>query len=124
MDNFVSVVRDYWAQITALCGAVAFVVRKLYTRWKRLAEWRTTINSAILATLHNQLFAECQRILARDPVVITEEELENLEIMYKSYVALLGNGTIKTLMERVRKYAKIVKAVPMGTCCKGGENNV
>lgn len=114
MERLAGIVREYWAQITAACGGLAFVARKLYARRKRILAWRATINSAIVAVLHGQIFAECQRILAREPVLITEDELENLEIMYASYTALGGNGTIRTLMERVRKYSKIVNAIPEG----------
>lgn len=114
MENLAGIAREYWAQITAACGGIAFIAKKFYSRWRRLSVWRSTIDNAIVAVLHGQIFAECQRILAREPVLITEDELENLEIMYASYTALGGNGTIRTLMERVRKYSKIVNAIPEG----------
>lgn len=97
---------------TGLAGCAAWA--------KNQFVWRRTIDAAMLAVLHDRLFAECLRILERPGVEITEDELENLEIMYRSYTKLGGNGTIKALMERVRTYCKIVPAVPLqggGSVC-------
>ena len=105
-------IHKYWLQF--LLGLSAGALGTALARLKKSLRWRKSVNDAILAVLHDRLFAECQRVLSRDPCVVTEEELENLELMFKSYEELGGNGTIKKLMERIRQYAKIVPSVPAG----------
>ena len=97
-------VQKYWVQFGM--GALAGVLGTAWARMKKLLRWRRSVNAAIVSILHDRLLAECLRVLEAGEC--TAEEWENLQLMYRSYAELGGNGTIKTLMERVQQYVKIV----------------
>lgn len=62
---------------------------------------RETLNEAMLAVLHNKIFKNgCDYI---EKGCITVAELNDLEKLYKPYVAMGGNSTAKTIVENVRK---------------------
>lgn len=101
-------VQKFWLQF--VLGALAGAATAAIARMRKLLHWRKAVNASIVAILHDRLFAECIRLL--DAGIATEDEIENLEIMFQSYAELGGNGTIKRLMERVRKYVKFVESAP------------
>ena len=99
-------IRDYWAQLSAALAAAVWVVKQAIKRRKHRAEWESTVEKALRATLHNQLLFLCLQYLEEGE--ITADELDNLTLLYDPYVALNGNGTIEKLMERVGIYVKII----------------
>ena len=100
-------VQKFWLEFAL--GLLAGVVTAVAVRMRKLLHWRKAVNASIVAILHDRLFAECIRML--DAGIATEDEVENLELMFQSYSELGGNGTIQRLMERVRKYVKLVESV-------------
>ena len=99
-------IKNYWAQISAVCAALVAAAKMLKTRAKRRKEWQSTITASMLAILHDRLLFECLHYL--QTCQITADEMDNLSLMYKEYKKLGGNGTIAKLMERVGTYVKII----------------
>ena len=59
------------------------------------------LNDSIQAVLHDSIYKECERLIQQGWV--HSDDLKNLEYMYKPYKELGGNGTAKTLYEKVNK---------------------
>ena len=103
--ELIETVQKYWLQFGL--GLAAGFLGTTWGRMKKLFCWRKSINAAMVSILHDRLLSESLRVL--DAGECTAEEWENLQLMYKSYAELGGNGTIKTLMGRVGQYVKIVE---------------
>lgn len=97
----------YWLE-TVLGLAVTvltFCYKKLASMLKKRAGEQDAIKTAMIAMLHDRLFAECNKYLSLGhiPVEDAEEILNNLGILYDAYHVLGGNGTGTKLYERVCK---------------------
>ena len=62
---------------------------------------RETLCEGMVAVLHNKVFKNGCDYIRRGKVTVAE--LNDLEKLYKPYVAMGGNSTAKTVMENVRK---------------------
>ena len=83
----------YWLQCLfgLICGGLSAGYLRLKSRMKR----NKIIEEALLALLHDRLYAECQRIISRGWA--SADDKRNLEYMYKPYETLGGNGTCKAM---------------------------
>lgn len=97
-------VQKYWVQFGM--GALAGALGAAWARMKRGLRRRRSVEAAIVSILHDRLLSGCLRAL--DSGACTAETWENLQLLFGSYTQLGGNGTIKTLMERVGQHVKIV----------------
>ena len=101
------IIVKYWleAALGLAVTALTFCYKKLASRLKKRADEQDAIKTAMIAMLHDRLFAECNKYLSQGhiPVDDAEEILNNLNILYCAYHALGGNGTGTTLYERVGK---------------------
>lgn len=68
---------------------------------------RKALNRAVVGILHDKIYDLCVGYIQRG--YITAEEMENLEYVYKPYVALGGNGTGKKLYEEVQGLPKRIE---------------
>lgn len=97
----------YWleAAFGVAVTALSIGYKKLAGKIKKRAEEQDAIKTAMIAILHDRLFAECNKYLSQGhiPVDDAEEILNNLSILYNAYHALGGNGTGTKLYERVGK---------------------
>lgn len=77
------------------------ILGKGYARLKKEIDEQKDLKIVMLAILHDKLYQESKKILKDGAVSV--QELENLEHLYKAYSKLGGNGTCKTLYEKVHK---------------------
>lgn len=76
-------------------GLWAFLQWYITNRKKK----RSTEQEALLALLHDKLYALCKSLLSQDSISL--EQLENLEYLYRPYIKLGGNGTCEKLYRQV-----------------------
>lgn len=67
---------------------------------ERWAE-QEALKEGVLALLHDRLYQGCRYHIHNGE--ITDEEMKNMEYLYKGYHALGGNGTGTELYERIKK---------------------
>lgn len=77
-----------------IVGAALALIKAL---WKR----QKSYDLAIKATTHDAYFRQCRAVIHRDE--ITEDELENLEYLYKAYHSLGLNGMGDNLYQRCKE---------------------
>lgn len=82
----------------AFVGSSGFWALILYL-FQRKDKEKTLINKALLALLHDKIYNECEKILAKG--YITEDELNNLHHLYYPYSELGGNGVCKKLIDKI-----------------------
>lgn len=70
-------------------------------RLKRQEDEQAILKLGVLGLLHDRLFQECKELIKSGEV--SENDLENIETLYKSYSSLGGNGTGTELYNRVKK---------------------
>ena len=115
----VEFVQKFWLQflLTGISGGLAFLCKRFYTKSKEEREAhkkeqeeynarQKVQETAIWAILHDRLLQSLTYYLEKKE--INSDQMDNLKIMYDSYIALGGNGTIKILWERFQQYVKIV----------------
>ena len=108
-----------WLGIAAASATVAVTyifrpLKKLKEHWERrkkiqvLPEEFININSRIkllenaqIASLHDKIYNKCHYYINEGWV--SSDDLANLVVLYNAYTALGGNGTAKTLYEKVLK---------------------
>lgn len=97
----IEVIEKYWleAAMSGVLFYITFTAKKMFndtrTIMKNDHEEQGVMRKAILGILHSILYSELERIIAQG--YITEEELENLNYLYKPYIKLHGNGTCEKL---------------------------
>ena len=85
----------------SIFGILKYFFEKFTKALESDRQERETLNEAMLAVLHNKIFKNgCDYI---EKGCITVAELNDLEKLYKPYVAMGGNSTAKIVMENVRK---------------------
>ena len=91
--------------LTVISGVLVFIVKNLITMNQNLQkEKRTTsdaISAGVLALLKIQLIEYHDKYMLGNQ--IPTHVYENFDEMYKAYVALGGNGTIKRMKEDIDK---------------------
>lgn len=100
----------YWLEVGfgLLCAAVGagfkLVSKKLKERQAeeeaRRAE-QEALKEGVLALLHDRLYQGCRYHIHNGE--IADDEMKNMEYLYKGYHALGGNGTGTELYERIKK---------------------
>ena len=111
-------VQKFWLQflLTGISGGLAFLCKRFYNKIKQEREAhkkeqeeylarQKVQETAICAILHDRLLQSLTYYLEKKE--INSDQMDNLKIMYDSYIALGGNGTIKILWERFQQYVKI-----------------
>lgn len=76
---------------SALATVVQLLVQRHYSKKDKESEELETIKFVIGALAHDSYFDDCRKLINKD--VITEEELDNHNYLYKAYHALGLNGT-------------------------------
>ena len=112
-------IQKFWLQflLTGISGGLAGLCKRIYSKMKKEKELhireqeayvkrQRVQETAICAILHDRLLQPLTYYL--DKKEINSDQMDNLKIMYDSYIALGGNGTIKILWERFQQYVKIV----------------
>ena len=85
----------------SIFGILKYFFEKFTKALESDRQERETLNEAMLAVLHNKIFKNGCDYLEKG--CITVAELNDLEKLYKPYVAMGGNSTAKTIVENVRK---------------------
>lgn len=77
--------------------------RRAQRRKEEEARWaeQESLKEGVLSLLHDRLYQGCRYHIHNDE--ITDEEMKNMEYLYKGYHALGGNGTGTELYERIKK---------------------
>lgn len=70
-----------------------------YVQYK--SQKRSRADDMLLGLAHDRIYDLCKTYIAKENV--THSELDNLIHLYEPYTHLGGNGTAKTLMEKVEK---------------------
>ena len=99
--------RDVITILIAIIGSGGFWTALQY-HWQRRDDRRlkseqacSTERKAMLALLHDRIYASTTEIIERGEVTV--EELDNLGYLYRPYKALGGNGTGEKLIKDVAK---------------------
>lgn len=119
-SDAVEFIQKFWLQflLTGISGGLAFLCKRFYSKIKQEREAhkkeqeaylarQKVQETAICAILHDRLLQSLTYHLEKKE--INSDQMDNLKIMYDSYIALGGNGTIKILWERFQKYIKIAR---------------
>lgn len=85
---------------TGISGVLAAAYRRLSKRIKEQEKERQAIKTGLLAILHDCLYQACLRYISQG--WIDDDDMKNLEYLYKSYHALGGNGTGTELYNRAK----------------------
>lgn len=94
----VEIIIKYWIEFAF--AAVVGLIGALYKRVKEYFKREQLMETAIIAMLHDRLYALCTEYISRSQVTVSE--LRNLGYIYDSYHALGGNGTGTALYEKVK----------------------
>lgn len=75
----------------ALTTLVSIIVTRHYAKKDKVTEERNNFRFVIEALAHNAYFANCEKLM--DKEVLTREELDNHNYLYKAYHSLGLNST-------------------------------
>lgn len=86
--------------VSVIFGSTGFwsAIMALITR---KTDKKSAESKALIALLHSTIYTKATFYIKRGAV--TTDEFEDLECLYQPYVSMGGNGTGKTLFERVAK---------------------
>lgn len=87
------------AVAAAFLGAAANALRQIWQRHRQQAVRQSAVEEGVKALLHDRLCEACTGVLEKKEAAVSE--IENIEFLYRPYVALGGNGTARQLYERV-----------------------
>lgn len=93
----------YYLQImlTLLTGAVSYGFKKIARDLKKDMSDKQAIKDAMRVILHDIIIDVCNQHIKNGYISI--DSLEDLEQKYKPYVALGGNGAVKTAFEHAKR---------------------
>ena len=96
------IIKEYGVEflLTAISSGAAFILKKIYSDFKKESEKQKNLKFGMIALLHDLIFKNCSDYIKKGEITINE--LNNLEELYKSYHALGGNGTGTELFERCK----------------------
>lgn len=99
----IAFIEEYWLGfLFGICvSALTAGVKYISTRKKKKVEEQALIKDGLLAILHDRLYQCCNFHIRNGE--IADEDLKNVEYIYKSYHALGGNGTGTELYKRTQK---------------------
>lgn len=72
-----------------------------HSRFSELESRMSRTEDAVQAVLHDSLYKQCTRAIARDYVTVSE--LDNIEHLYSGYRGVGGNGTGELLYQKVQQ---------------------
>ena len=75
----------------ALTTLVSILVTRHYAKKDKVVEERNNFRFVMEALAHNAYFANCEKLMDKD--VLTREELDNHNYLYKAYHSLGLNST-------------------------------
>lgn len=90
-----SVPSAYWAARKAINNLHE------HSRFSELESRMSRTEDAVQAVLHDSLYKQCTRAIARDYVTVSE--LDNIEHLYSGYRGVGGNGTGELLYQKVQQ---------------------
>lgn len=97
---------QYWLQ--TLFGFILMLVSHGYAKLRRMLiskqKEQDALKAGMIAVLHDRLFEACSKYLALGyiPVDEAEDAMDNMEMVYKAYHDLGGNGTGTALYEKFK----------------------
>ena len=101
--EILSYIQAHW--VTWFFAALSAVLGIAYrTSVRRLKAWKAeqdALREGVMAMLYDRLYQGCKYHLKNKE--IDDDELKNMEYLYRAYHALGGNGTGTELYERVKK---------------------
>lgn len=97
------IIKEYGIEflLTAISSGAVFILKKVYSDFKKESEEQKNLKCGMVALLHDSLFKNCEDCIKKEEITVSE--LDNLEGLYNSYHALGGNGTGTELFERCKK---------------------
>ena len=101
MKDFIT---QYWLEI--IFGLVIAGLTAAVDNVRRRLKEQKTIKAGLVAILHDRLFQSGMYFINKGEIGLGE--LKNIEMLYKAYHALGGNGTGTEVFERVMEL-KIIK---------------
>ncbi len=108
--EIIEYVQAHWVTwlFAAITGVFGFGYRILSARIKqhqaeqeRQRKEQEALKEGVLALLHDRLYQGCRFHIHNGK--IADDEMKNMEYLYKGYHALGGNGTGTELYERIKK---------------------
>ena len=87
----------YWVEF--LFGLIIAGMGTLYKQLRKNIKESNAVKDGIKGMLHNEIIYRCKKLLIIG--FVTADDLEELEYLFKPYIALGGNGTAKKLVNRV-----------------------
>ena len=72
-----------------------------HSRFSELESRMSRTEDAVQAVLHDSLYKQCTRAIARNYVTVSE--LDNIEHLYSGYRGVGGNGTGELLYQKVQQ---------------------
>ena len=96
----------YWLEIafTLVVSAISYILKKIFGLFKR----QKAIEQGVQALLRNELISRYREYETKGEMSILDKE--NIELMFKEYRNLGGNGTIKKMYEELLELpTKIIK---------------
>lgn len=92
MNEIITIFTHFWLQalFTLILSVLSVSVKKIFEYQKAQAE-------ALQIILYNEICREAKAILKKG--FITKEELHDLQVNFKAYEGLKGNGVAKKLYE-------------------------
>lgn len=96
----------YWLEIafTLVVSAISYIFKKITGLFKR----QKAIEQGVQALLRNELIRRYREFETKGEMSILDKE--NMELMFKEYQNLGGNGTVKQMYEEMLELpTKIIK---------------
>lgn len=87
-------IKDYWIQITFLCGIIWFIIENI-----------KSVFEALKCSLRNDILDIYDR--CKNNKQITHYQLESIEYSFTIYTRLRGNSFVKEVVEKVHNFELI-----------------
>lgn len=96
------------AIFTLLCAIFTILFKRLFKKLKESKDRQKAVEAGLQALLRNELVRRYREYKAKGELSILDKE--NIEMMFKEYQNLGGNGTVKELItELIELPTKIIK---------------
>lgn len=101
---------EYWLEIAfgVVVSAVSFMIKSLYSNYKKITSKQKAIEKGVQALLRNELIRRYREYEEKGAITIIDKE--NIEHMYNEYKNLGGNGTVAKMYDDLMNLEiKIIK---------------
>ena len=85
---------------TLLIGSLGMIYKQIMKNFNQIQNDNKNVKYGVQAVLHDRILQKCTYILKRG--YVTYDDLDELQTLNDPYVALGGNGTVKTALAKVR----------------------